>query len=182
MALIVEDGTAKTDAESYATVAQVDTYQSNRGVTLWATLSTNEKEQALRRATTYMTGVYRLKWKGTRVNSTQALDWPRNWVEYEDYAFVTQNGAQTIGGFFYYPANEVPVEVVNACCELAFKAAFGDLQPDIGRRTVREKVDVIEVEYDRFSPQYVMYRSIDNMLSPLLGGSVGGAFRSVIRT
>lgn len=180
MALEVEDGTAKADAESYISVTDADTYFANRGYTLWATMSTNEKEQALRRSTDYMLQVYRLKWKGTRVNGTQALDWPRNWVLRDDYEFATLNGAQVIGGRQYYPANEVPQEVRNACAELAFKAAGGDLAPDIGQRTLREKVDVIEVEYDRYSPQFTQFRAIDNLLAPFLDDR-GGTIRRVVR-
>lgn len=180
MPLVVEDGTGLADAESYISVANADTYFSNRGFTLWATLSTNEKEQALRRSTDYMLQVYRLKWKGTRVTGTQALDWPRNWVVRDDYEFATQNGAQVIGGRQYYPADEVPIEIQNACAELAFKAAGGELAPDIAQRVVREKVDVLEVEYDRYGPQYTQFRAIDNLLAPFLK-DVGGAVRRVVR-
>lgn len=167
MTLVVEDGTAKANAESYISVTDADTYFANRGYTLWATMSTNEKEQALRRSTDYMLQVYRLKWKGSRASATQALDWPRGQVVLDDSGIS-------------YPGNEVPQEVRNACAELAFKAAGGDLAPDIGQRTLREKVDVIEVEYDRYSPQFTQYRAIDNLLAPFLK-DVGGAIRRVVR-
>jgi hypothetical protein len=181
MALEVEDGTAKANAESYISVADTDSYHSLRGNTAW-TGAEGVKEAALRKATDYMLQVYRLRWRGTRVTGTQSLDWPRNWVERDDYAYVTMNGAATIGGFQYYPADEVPVEVQRACAELALKALSDELSPDIGRRTIREKVDVIEVEYDKNSPQYVMYRAIDNILAPFLSGLGSGAFRKVVRT
>ena len=51
MSLVVEDGTGKADAESYISVADADTYHSNRGNTDWAALTTTEKEQLLRGAT-----------------------------------------------------------------------------------------------------------------------------------
>lgn len=182
MALIVEDGTGMDDAESYISVADADAYFAARGYTNWATMSEAEKEQALRRGTDFMVQAYRLRWKGTRVSAEQALDWPRNWVEFEDYAYVTMNGAQVIGGFLYYPSNEVPEEVKRACAEMAFRAAAGDLAPDLGRRTIREKVDVLEVQYDPNSPQYVIYRAIDNMLAPFLGGGGSSTFRKVVRS
>lgn len=163
MALTVETGSGSASSESYASTSDVDTYQSNRGVTLWATLSTAEKEQALRRATTYMEQVYRLRWKGWRYTRDQALSWPRESVERLDYGLGD-----------YYETDAVPVEVVNACCEMAFKAAFGDLSPDIGRVTKREKVDVIEVEYEGGRAPFVRYRAIDNILAPLLKGDAGG--------
>jgi hypothetical protein len=180
MTLIVENGSGLADAESYISVADADTYFANRGYTLWDTMTEAEKEQALRRATDFTLQLYRLKWKGTRVTGTQALDWPRNWVIRDDYEFATLNGAQVIGGRQYYPADIVPVEVQRACAELAFRGASGELAPDIGQRTVREKVDVIEVEYDRYSPQFTQFRAIDNLLAPFLKDT-GGAVRRVVR-
>lgn len=174
MALETEDGTGKADAESYASVAEADLYFSNRGYTLWATLTTEEREQALRRATDYMGEVYRLRWTGTRLTSTQALDWPRYLVPMVD----------SPGGYgvlpAYYPQDEVPVLVKSACCYLAFKASQGELAPDLDRRTTREKVDVIEVEYSDRGPQFVVYRAADNMLKPFLSGN-GGSMMKVVR-
>lgn len=165
MALVVEDGTAKADAESYLSVTDADSYFANRGYTLWATMSTNEKEQALRRSADYMKAAYGPRWLGYRVSASQALDWPRSGV---------------VARGFSIPADAIPAEVKNACAELAFKAAGGDLAPDIGQRAVREKVDVIEVEYDRYSPQFTQFRAVDNMLAPFLS-DLGGAVRRVVR-
>ncbi len=173
MAIIVEDGTAKVDAESYATVEQVDTYQSTRGVTLWATLSTNEKEQALRRATSYMSQAYRLRWQGCRATTTQALDWPRDLVPRVDYYAGAGFGYGSDLNF--YAADTVPTEVVQACCIAAFKAAFGDLAPDIEPLAIREKVGPIEVERAPGSLRVVRYQALDNILAPLIkhgGGSL----------
>lgn len=183
MALTVEDGTVVANADSYITLAAADAYHAARGITLWATMSEAEREQALRRATDYMVQAYRLRWRGSRVSATQALDWPRNWVERDDYAYVTQNGAQVIGGFLYYPSNEVPTEVQNACAELAYRGAAGPLMVDETRaqHTVREKVDVIEVEYRAWAPSQTSYRAVESMLAPLLASSQSGAMRKVAR-
>ncbi|HEX5539902.1 MAG TPA: DnaT-like ssDNA-binding protein [Methylophilaceae bacterium] len=182
MALIVEDGSGKADSESYISVADADLYFSNRANAAWAALATPDKEASLRKATDYMGQVYRSQWKGTRVTGTQALDWPRGFVERDDYEYQGLNGSVQIGGYFYFPSDEVPVEVARACAELALKASAADLSPDIGRRTIREKVDSIEVEYSPYGAQYVTYRAIDNLLSPFIGMGGSGAFRKVIRT
>lgn len=179
--IIVENGTGLADAVSYLSVADADAYLAARGITIWAPLLEAEKEQALVRATDYLVQVYRLKWKGSRVNATQALDWPRAFVEREDYEYSTLNGTTTIGGRFYYPANEVPAEVKKATAEMALRAAAGELAPDIGQRTVREKVDVIEVEYDRYSAQFVKYRAIDNILAAFLRDT-GGTMHRLVRS
>ena len=181
MSLIVEDGTGKSDAESYINVADADTYHTNRGNTDWIELTTTKKEQLLRKATDYLVQVYRMRWKGVRVSATQALDFPRNFMEREDYEASTINGYQMLGGFYYYPSDDVPVEVANSCAELALKGNSEILSPDLTRATIREKVDVIEVEYDKSQPQYTKYRAIDNALAPYLATGSSGSFRKVLR-
>lgn len=168
MSLIVEDGTGKSDAESYISVADADTYHSNRGNTAWASLLTAVKEQSLRKATDYMGQTYRLRYKGTRTSGTQALDFPRQFVEREDYQYATLNGAQMIGGYFYYPADEVPNEIKYACAELALRASSTTLNDDLTQGVVREKVDVLEVEYDKYSSQKPRYPMIDGLIAPFL--------------
>lgn len=180
MALIVEDGTGRSDAESYTSVAEADTYFSKRANAAWAALTTENKEAALRKATDYLGQVYRLRWKGTRVNGTQALDWPRAFVERDDYQYQGLNGSTYIGGFFYFPSDEMPVEIRNACAELAFKSTSAELAPDIARETKREKVGPLEVEYNEYSVPYTRYRAIENLLATFLMAGASGAFRNVV--
>lgn len=167
MALVVEDGTGKTDAESYITVVEADAYMAARVLTLWASadFSDTEKEGCLRRATDYMQQAYRLRWAGVRKTSTQALDWPRYDVPRTD---VT--GYLSVD---YYDDDAVPQEVKNACAELAWRAAFGELAPDVSRVTQSEKVGEVAVTYSPGSAPYVRFRAVDNLLAPLLkhGGS-----------
>lgn len=168
MSIVIEDGTGLANAEAFCSVAFADTYLAARGLTLWATMSTAEKEQALRRAADCMEQWYRNTWAGTRVNSTQALSWPRYEVPMRDFC-----GA-------YYPSNAVPAIVQQAQALLAFKAAAGDLSPDVERMVLREKIGPLETEYSPTAPAFTRYRAIDNTLSPLLRGSAGSA--SVVRT
>jgi hypothetical protein len=168
MALIVEDGTGKADAESYISVADASTYHANRGNTAWAALASDTlREQALRKATDYIEQNYRLRFAGRRVTQEQALSWPRYDVLRDD-------------GYYYYPGDEVPTEVKNACAELALKASTDELSPDLTQGVIREKVDVLEVEYDKYSPQSPRYTAIDRLLSPFLSGS--SASHSVVRS
>ena len=74
MALVVEDGTGLSTAESYISVADADTYHSDRGNALW-TGTDAVKEEALRQATEYLDATY--DWKGSISLTTQALNWPR---------------------------------------------------------------------------------------------------------
>lgn len=172
MSLIVEDGTGRADAESYISVVDATAYHAARGNAAWASLASDiVREQLLRKATDYMEQVYRSRWAGVRVHSTQALSWPRYNVPLEDVGY----------GYAYYASDAVPPQVKNACAELALKAATDELAPDIEQRVTREKVGDLEVQYAENGPQYTQYRAIDNLLSPLLS-AVGGSFRKVVRT
>lgn len=172
MALIVEDGTGKTDAESFCTVAFADDYHTKRGGTAWDALTNDNKEIALRRATDYLEQVYRLRWLGYRKLELQALSWPRDEVRRADFTYLNQ--------YSFYPDNQVPVEVQNACASLALKASSGELAPDIARQTQREKVGPLEVEYEKGRVPYVRYRAIDNLLAPFLDAGSSGTFRDVV--
>jgi hypothetical protein len=178
---IVEDGTAKTNANSLCGILDANDYHAKRGNEAWAQIASGVRQSLLVQATDYLQQVYRMRWKGVRVSADQSLDFPRNFMEREDYEASTINGYQMLGGFYYYPSNNVPPEVVYACAELAFKANSGELAPDLTRATIREKVDVIEVEYDKSQPQYTKYRSIDNFLAPYLATGSSGSFRKVLR-
>jgi hypothetical protein len=158
MALIVEDGSGLSNSESYISVADADARQASVGNDIWAPLSTAEKEEALRRATIYMTAAYRERWVGRRNNLEQALEWPRYGVSVEGWPVSPQS---------------VPADVAKACSDLALKAAAGDLAPDLEPMVIREKVGPIETEFSRGSPQYKRFRAIDMMLSPYLSGGPG---------
>lgn len=173
MALVVETGTGSATAESYISVADASTYHTNRGNAAWAALASDTvREQSLRKATDYMEQVYRLRWLGYRVTITQALSWPRDEVQRLDLTLLNQ--------YSYYENNVVPTEVKNACAELALKAASGELLPDLNQGVVMEKVDVLQIEYDKYSPQSPRYTAIDRLLAPFLSGS--SVSRTVVRS
>ena len=164
MTLIVETGSGSSTAESYISVADADTYHINHGNATWATLTTTVKEQLLRKATDYMVAVYRLKWDGYRYINTQALDWPRIYVPVRDICSVNAFPQ-------YVDFDVVPAQVKNGCAELALKANSETLLSDQSQNVVREKVGPIEVEYDKYSPQYKRYLQIDNMLAIYFGST-----------
>jgi hypothetical protein len=155
MAIVVEDGTGKSDAESYISVADADTRHSNLGNTAWASLATATKEQNLRNATNYMIQKYRTLWQGSRVLSTQALDWPRYYV--------------TVDGFDV-DYDTVPTDIANACADLALKAESGDLLADLSREVIRSKIGPLDKTFSQGSTEDTRYRSVDLMLAPYLGG------------
>lgn len=168
MALIVEDGSGKSDAESFISVENASAYHTARGNVAWAALASDTvREQCLRKATDYMEQVYRSRWQGYRVTEEQALSWPRSDVYVDGYAIAS---------------DIVPAQVANACAELALRASASDLAPDLDQRIKREKIDVIDTEYDSASPQYMRYRAVDNMLATFFAHGTSGSFRKVVRT
>jgi len=75
MTLIIEDGTGKPDAESYASAEDLTRYAVKFGVVIPA--DAPAQEALLRRAALAMDG---MTWKGRKTNSEQALSWPRREV------------------------------------------------------------------------------------------------------
>jgi hypothetical protein len=151
MALIVEDGTGKPDANSYVSEAECTAYLAARGKAI-----AGSKEVAIIKAMDFMRQNYRGRWQGIKKTDAQALDWPRYDVVVDGYSVLS-----TI----------VPIEVKNACCELAFRADTEDLMPDLTQGVKREKIDVIEVEYDTSSSQQKRFNAVTSMLGPYLTGS-----------
>lgn len=164
MTLIVETGAGLTTAESYISVADADARHTALGNTAWTGLDA-VKEQALRRATQHMEGAYRQRWRGTRLMRAQALSWPR-------YGAVVDGWA--------VESTVVPIEVANACADLALRALTDTLAADLTRSVVREKVGPIETEYDRYSPASTRFLAVDMALAPYLMG--GAAVCSLVRT
>jgi hypothetical protein len=156
---------ALTTDESYCTVAFADEWHANRGNTVWAALTTPQKEQALRKATDYLEQVY--TWKGTKVNNIQVLSFPRYGIYVDGYLVNS---------------DLIPLQVQSATAEMAVRASQGDLAPDLTQDVKREKVDVLEIEYKDGSVQYVRYRSIDNLLKWFVSGVAGSVSKMVIRT
>ncbi|PWK42216.1 DnaT-like ssDNA-binding protein [Pseudomonas sp. OV226] len=76
MTLIIEDGTSKPDAESYASAADLVIYAGKFGVVI--PVDVPAQEALLRRAALAMDG---MTWKGRKTSSDQALAWPRRGVE-----------------------------------------------------------------------------------------------------
>lgn len=164
MSLIVEDGTGLPNAESYISVADANAYHAAIGNTAWAALASDAlREQALRRATQYMVGRYRMLWTGTRMSMTQALDWPRSLVPLRDLPFAS-----------YYPNTQVAPEVKNACASLALRTSTGAaLVSDESQRKTKVKIGPIETEYADGSSVQKKYPEVDAMLKAYLKGGSG---------
>ncbi|MGB0749058.1 MAG: DnaT-like ssDNA-binding protein [Magnetospiraceae bacterium] len=164
MALIVEDGSGKTDAESYVTLAEANIFWAARNDAVWADAGDLEKEAALRAATEYLDVAY--VWKGVRVAVSQALAWPR-------YGVVDRDG-------FAVDYDAVPDAVRTALNHLAHAALGEDLLPaeDAASRIKRqrEKVDVIETEteYAPGTSSRKRFPLVDRLVENLTRGRAAG--------
>lgn len=174
--LIVEDGTGKANAESYTSVADASAYHTARGNAAWAALASDTvREQLLRKATDAMMQMFAGRWAGTRVSSTQALDWPRYNVPMKD---GPANLPYSYGVASYYPSNTIPAAVARACAELALKAAAADLIADGEQAIIRKRVRVegavdTETEYQPGSVDGRNFRAVESMVQPFLSANSG---------
>lgn len=129
MALVIEDGTQKTNANSYVTVVQYDAYLDAR-YTGRTDISDAQAEAYILRAMDYFESRV---FQGTKASETQALQWPRNGI--------------VIDGFGK-DGNEIPPEVQTSIYELAygFEQGYGANDP-VPRETISESVGNLSVTY-----------------------------------
>lgn len=157
--------------DTYLSVADADTYWSNRNNSTWSAADTADKEKALREATQFIDGAY--EFIGAITSSTQVLAWPR--VDAE----ILRGNMKGV----YYNNTTIPPQIENACAELALEALSVRLRPveEKGGAVKREKVDVIEIEYQDWAPTKKSYDFVTMLLKPLLR-SGGGSQTNLVRS
>jgi len=145
--------------DTYLSVADADTYWSNRNDSVWSAATDSNKESALREATQYVDGAF--NFIGTQ-KITNTLAWPRlsATVLHGNFKGVT------------YDSTTIPPQIKDAVAELALEALSARLAPsrERGGAIKREKVDVIEVEYMDFAPSGKSFSFVTMLLKPLLSG------------
>lgn len=121
--------TITVGTNSYVTISEFEDFATDRGYTLNASTDA-EKEALLIRAMDYLESQ---DFIGKKAESTQSLQWPRTNVYIDGYRVASDS---------------VPVEVENAQMAIAYDMdqdydPLGVVDPAVKR----EKVDVLEVEY-----------------------------------
>ncbi|CAI8794558.1 Prophage PssSM-02, head-tail conector protein [Pseudomonas sp. IT-P12] len=142
MALIIEDGTGKPDAESYASAEDLAMYAVKFGVVIPAEVLA--QEALLRRSALAMDG---MTWKGKKMSSDQALAWPRRGVELD----------QEIK-----PDNYLPARIQYGQMALAAEIHQDDIDP-VEKRKGAVLLDRVEGAVTR---QYAAIPSTSNRLLP----------------
>lgn len=152
MPLIIEDGTSPPGANSYASATQLTDYATDRGVTLTAS-----PEVLLIKAMDYTES---LQYPGRKTSETQPLQWPRTGTRVDGYNV---------------PGNMIPGALVTAQIVTAMAIDAGrDPMAAIEPAVRREKVDVLEVEYQDGASSAPISVDIQRAFARLLG-SAGGA-------
>jgi len=159
MAIVAEDGSLVTGANSYVTEAELAAYNSARNITLSGTYTA---EQLLIMAMDYIES---LSYKGLKVNSTQALQWPRVDVYIDGY---------------YFESDEIPNQLKNGLMQAAVAIDAGNSPQQVApRKTIREKVGELEVEYATGSSSVAIDTKIKSFLYKLLAGGGYGSANTV---
>jgi hypothetical protein len=162
---IVETGAGLSNANSYLSLTDANTYHENHsGSTTWTSAAQADKEKALRLATQYLDAKYYNLWKGSIYTDSQALAWPRIWAEKND-CYATA----------YYDSDALPQQLKDATAELALKIIEGDTlldditKPgDIKSKSVTVGPISKTVVYVGGSSNIKSYPLIEKLMRPLL--------------
>lgn len=155
MALIIEDGTGKTDSQTYVSADDLTAYALARAITITAADDT-AKEALLITAMDYIESQ---NFKGDKGSAEQALQWPRLNVKIDGY---------------YVDSDEIPQLLKDSQMEVALSVDGGtNPMANEERTTKREKVDVIEVEYSDNALSKTYLTAAETKLAKLVHGNVG---------
>lgn len=144
--IIVETGEIVTGANSYVSVAELNTYASNRGITIAGT-----EEDLLIKA---MDVIEAYDYIGVKRERLQSLQWPRLQVLVDGY---------------YIDSNVIPTQLKNAQCEaaIAIDAGNNPLNP-VEKDVKSETVGDISVVYKDSSAPATIVKTILNSVKKLL--------------
>ena len=175
LVLVVEDGSGKADANSYAAVADGDAYhEGHLYASAWTAASTGNKEAALVMATRVLDSLFRFN--GFKRMATQALQWPRRECRDPDAESGIVPGLLLIRGP-YLDETKVPAAVVRATCEMARELLQGDRtgDPDGGGLAQVSLSGIMTAVFDTQHPRPVAPRLVQAMLGRLGSMVEGGS-------
>ena len=165
MAIIVEDGTEVSGANSYVSEVEFAAYCSLRNVE-----PSNDAALLLIRAMDYL-NTLEDSWQGSRVSATQPLAWPRQGVSL--YGFPVASDA-------------IPQSLKDGQCQLAIEADTQDLMPNLAANAtgavIREKVDAIEIGYSEGQGNtQPVFTAASRILKPMMRNTGGASNFAVVK-
>lgn len=170
MTLVVEDGSAKADADSYADVTDADAFIADwHDDADWNSASQARKERALRRGTRF---VDTFNFRGKRLSQSQALDWPRDNVGIVD-------------GQHVHPGT-MPRPVKEAAIEAALRDVQGEtLLVDHDGGTIRresKQVGSLQKSQEFATPRQAgkTFEAVNRLLKPYTVSSSSRSLRRAV--
>jgi hypothetical protein len=164
LVLVKEDGSGKVDANTYALVADGDSYHDGDLYgSAWTDAATTSKEKSLVMATRIIDAFFRFN--GFKRMVTQALQWPRRECQDPDDDGGIVPAALLIRGGCL-DETKVPTLVVQATCEMArelLEADRTDNPMGEGLRTLRVE-GALTLEFDSKDKQPAVTRLVQSML------------------
>ncbi len=155
MAIIVEDGSVVLGANSYVSEADLTAYAAARGVALTA-----GTEQLLIQSMDYIES---RQYQGTKSTNAQPLQWPRFGVFIDGW---------------YQDQDEIPQLLQDSEMETAIAIDGGDdPMANQERETIRERVDVLEVEYAPGARATTYLTAVETKITKLLAAT--GAINTI---
>jgi hypothetical protein len=170
IAIIIEDGSIVTNANSFVTIAEARSYALQRGVELSAI--DDEVAAQLIKASDYLES-FAEKYKGEMVSFEQFLQWPRLGV----YLYNSETE---------FPSNLIPKELKNAQCAVVLAIAEGvEIMPNYSNAdfVIEETVGPITTKYADPVKTGVLptLTAVDALLQPLLVSGLSGFSIRTIR-
>ena len=162
MALVIEDGTGKQDADSYISIADANDYINkwHDSALAWSSHGNTGKERALRVGTRYVDS---FKFVGLRAWTSQKLSWPRA-------------GLGPIDGQ-YFKSSQIPDAIKHAVVEAALKHVDGEtLFPDHQGQAIQSESDQTgplseSVTYFAAKRPEKTFEAVQKLLRPFLVGN-----------
>lgn len=163
MAIVVEDGTIVSNANSYVTSDEVIVYASARGTDLDDT--SIDVDVLLIKAMDNLEG-REAQFKGNRIDADQPLSWPRENVNIN--GFDLESAEESYGTQY-----TIPQQLKNAQMQLVLYLNAGvNLAPITGGEIKRKKIGPLETEY--FAGQTMPnLDTLERILAPICKSSFG---------
>lgn len=174
MAFIVEDGTNVENANAYVSTEFADDYFSDRGLTMWEALTTEQKQQRIIVATQYIDSRWFGQFKGNPFYAEQSLAFPRDsWTK-----VVEDEETHELDEIPYMPNT-----LLRACCEYAINVDeetmslagnFETSETGGAIKRKKEQVGTLQTDTEYFSSSteqgsiWAVYTLADALIKPLL--------------
>ena len=160
------------NANSYATVEEADTYHDtlvNADAATWSNASADDKARALIMATRILD--QQIEWLGYVSSNTQALQWPRTYMDTDKRMLLWPPGAQPFDWWnaYYVDPTTVPQRLKDATSEFARQllAANRTADDELSQKGItRISAGTVEVSFTGYARPDVIPDAVFYMVRP----------------